>query len=384
MFAEKEELNQKMSIDITNRESAAKYNLAIDEDTAFTIYFDIYKYCKEKEYLYFKMEENTAVAPFFYDVSYVKDELVQIHPIFKSVDMDQAKEHIESLFNNKMVKLHYANEERTEIKMEIDSFWFITKIKIPFELHKEMIREEEKDKYMIELYNINKKRKKMAKLLNAYLKPNGGDYKNIINDLLANFDLDENANNNNNANNYTNKGNDDNDNDNNDRNEDSRNDISENMDRSESLYNSNANENNNEREEIIIENNNNNNNINNDDDHEFQEQMKKIFNKKKKANAKKNEVGYQAVITFKNRSKKSWPIGSIKFKIDKEKSKTILNDENIIYPDYEMAHKQDGDFSFIFDENTPIGEYDCFFDVFFDGNKIEGAQFELAGKIKSS
>ena len=382
MITEKEELNLKMSIDITHRESAAKYNLPIDDDTAFTIYFDVYKYDEDKEYLYFKMEENTAVAPFFYDVSYVKDELIKIHQIFKSVDIDQAKEHLEMLFNNKKVKLHYANEERTEIIMEIEAIWFIEKIKIKFELRKEMIREEEKDKYLIQLYTINKNKKKKAKLFNAYLKQNEGAYRNIINELLANFDLDENANNNNNANNAnnnTNTGNDDNDN----RNDDSRNDDSRNYERelsrenSESLYNSNANENNNEREEIIIENNNNNN------DKEFIEQMKNTF-KKKKVNAHKCEIGYKADITLKNRSKKPWSIGSIKFKIDKEKSNPMLNDENIIYPDYELASKQDGDFSFIFDENTPIGEYDCFFDVYIDGKKLEGIQYELYGKIKES
>ena len=207
------------------------------------------------------------------------------------------------LFKNKKVKLHYSNEEKTEIIMEIEALWFIQKINIKFELHKNMISEEEKDDLMIKLYHINKKRKKMAKLLNNYLKPNQANYKTIIDQLISSFDLNEI-----NTNNVTNNGN----------------------------------------------------------------------------LAKKCEIGYRAVIILKNKTKKTWPIGLIKFKIDKEKSKPLINDENIAYPDYEIAHKQDGEYLFIFDENAPIGEYDCFFDVFVNGNKLEGVQFELSGKIKSS
>ncbi len=323
MSTDNEELILEMSKNITQRESASKYKLPIDEDTSFFIYFDIWN----KEYLYFKMEENTAVSPFFYDVSYVKNDLIRIHPIFQSVDMDQAKEHLDMLFKNKKVKLHYSNEEKTEIIMEIEAIWFIQKINIKFELHKNMISEEEKDDLMIKLYHINKKRKKMAKLLNNYLKPNQANYKTIIDQLISSFDLNEI-----NTNNVINNG----------------------------------------------------NNNENENDNEFIDQMKSIFTNKKRALAKKCEIGYRAVIILKNKTKKTWPIGLIKFKVDKEKSKPLINDENIAYPDYEIAHKQDGEYLFIFDENAPIGEYDCFFDVFVNGNKLEGVQFELSGKIKSS
>ena len=64
MSTDNEELILEMSKNITQRESASKYKLPIDEDTSFFIYFDIWN----KEYLYFKMEENTAVSPFFYEI----------------------------------------------------------------------------------------------------------------------------------------------------------------------------------------------------------------------------------------------------------------------------------------------------------------------------
>ena len=111
--------------------------------------------------------------------------------------------------------------------------------------------------------------------------------------------------------------------------------------------------------------------------------MKKIFNRNKKANAKKRETGYEAFISFKNKTKKTWPIGSIRFVFDEDKSKIICKDENIKYPEYEIYQNQDGDFSFIFDENTPIGEYYCFFDVFFEGKKLEDTKLGLLGKIKN-
>ena len=84
-----------------------------------------------------------------------------------------------------------------------------------------------------------------------------------------------------------------------------------------------------------------------------------------------------------NKSKKAWPIGIIKFKIDEENSKTKLKCQEIEYPKYEIAPTQDGDFSFIFDENSPIGDYSCVFDVFIDGKKLEDTKLELTGKIKS-
>ena len=318
----KKELNVKMSIEVPNQENVIKYQLSIDEDTGFYIYFDIYKY-EEKEYLYFKMEEHTADAPFFYDVSYVKGELDNIHRIFKSCDMDQVKDHLETLFASNKVKLHYEDEEKTMIIMEFKAILFNTEYIIPFKLQKEMIRQEEKDAKMIKLYNIDKNILKMANLLYHEYKSNGDIYKKILDDLMANFDLKEKP-----------------------------------------------------------ENNNNPINTNNEIDEEYLSQIKKIFNKTKKGVAKKCEKGLRVDISIKNKSKKIWPIGIIQFKIDEENSKTKLKCQEVIYPDYEMGKNQDGDFSFIFDENVQIAEYSCLFDVFIDGKKLLDTKLELAGKIK--
>ena len=42
MSMTKKELNVKMSIEVPNQENVIKYQLSIDEDTGFYIYFDIY------------------------------------------------------------------------------------------------------------------------------------------------------------------------------------------------------------------------------------------------------------------------------------------------------------------------------------------------------
>ena len=325
MSLTKNELNEKMSIEVPNQESVIKYQLSINnEDTGFYVYFDIYKY-EEKKYLYFKMEEYTAVAPFFYDVSYVKEELDDIHRIFKATDMDQVKVDLETLFASNKVELHYEDEEKTMIIMEFKAILFNTEYIIPFKLQKKMLREEEKDDKLIKLYKINKMNLKIANLLYHELKPKEDIYKKILDDLMANFDVKEKSENNTN----------------------------------------NPSQNNNEV------------------DKEYQAQIKKIFNKAKKVHPQKCEKGYQAVIILKNRSKKVWSSETFKFIMDEENSKTKLKCKEIEYPKYEIAQNQDGDFSFIFDENSPIGEYSCVFDVFIDGKKLEDAKLELTGKIKS-
>ena len=75
---------------------------------------------------------------------------------------------------------------------------------------------------------------------------------------------------------------------------------------------------------------------------EFETQMKKIFNRSRRVKAKKCEVGYEAAIIIKNKTKKTWPIGSIKFIIDEDKSNIVCKDENIKYPEYEINQNQDG------------------------------------------
>ena len=63
------ELKLKMSIEVPNQPTVIKEQLAIDNDPSFDIYFDIFN-GERKKYLYIKLVENSAVAPFYYNRSY--------------------------------------------------------------------------------------------------------------------------------------------------------------------------------------------------------------------------------------------------------------------------------------------------------------------------
>lgn len=61
-----EELNElklKMSLEVPNQPTVIKTQLPLDNDTSFDIYFDIFN-GERKKYLYIKLIENSAVAPF--------------------------------------------------------------------------------------------------------------------------------------------------------------------------------------------------------------------------------------------------------------------------------------------------------------------------------
>jgi hypothetical protein len=187
------ELKLKMSIEVPNQPTVIKEQLAIDNDPSFDIYFDIFN-GERKKYLYIKLVENSAVAPFYYNRSYTIEELRELDPIFMAVDINKAKGHLKRLFENNKVKLTY-NEETGGIKMILEVRLFYDPYPITFELYKEMIPDNEKDEQLINLYNINKRKLKFAKkLLGLY---EGKIDQNIIEELRNIFDIENNAANNN-------------------------------------------------------------------------------------------------------------------------------------------------------------------------------------------
>ena len=80
--------------------------------------------------------------------------------------------------DNKRVKLRYEGDM---IIMELYVDFFCDRVKIEFELYKEMVPQKEKDKKLIELYFINKRNYKIIKELQ----------KNHINNLNGVFDLND-------------------------------------------------------------------------------------------------------------------------------------------------------------------------------------------------
>ena len=155
------DLDNKMATEVPKKETAFVERLAIDEDTSFDIYYDIYN-DGNTDYLYIKMTENTAVAPFYYNRSFTIEELQELDDIFRTCDLNEIKDHIKSLFKEKRIKLIYDNNKEI-IKMELSVVLFVTKYKIYFKLYKQMIPEEIKDEQMLNLYEIEKNKIKMIK-----------------------------------------------------------------------------------------------------------------------------------------------------------------------------------------------------------------------------
>ena len=178
MFKNKRDLSMSTKISENLNKSAYKAKLDIDEDTSFDISYDTFIYEENKKYIYIKLEENTAVAPFYYNRSYEINQLHQINNIFKAVDIEETKEKLKSLLDNKRVKLRYEGDM---IIMELYVDFFCDRVKIEFELYKEMVPQKEKDKKLIELYFINKRNYKIIKELQ----------KNHINNLNGVFDLND-------------------------------------------------------------------------------------------------------------------------------------------------------------------------------------------------
>ena len=160
MFKNKRDLSMSTKIAENLNKSAYKAKLDIDEDTSFDISYDTFIYEENKKYIYIKLEENTANAPFYYNRSYEINQLHQIHNIFRAVDIEETKERLKSLFDNKRVKLRYEGDM---IIMELYIDFFCERIKIEFELYKEMVPQKEKDKKLLELYFIQKRNLKILK-----------------------------------------------------------------------------------------------------------------------------------------------------------------------------------------------------------------------------
>ena len=342
----KSELNFQMSKEVPNQETVSKEALKIDEDTSFDIYYDIY----DEKYLYIKLQENTALAPFYYNVSYDIDELRVLDNIFKAIEIDKVKGHLKDLFDNNKIKLEYKSQDKKVIIMRLEVALFFGTYTIDFELDKVMIPEDEKDEMLNKLYNRNKEKLNFAKELFVQFHSNANLYKNILDILSANFDMSgviiKNIN--------TNENN--------------------NIANNNSLENSNINESSILEKSDIVE-----------DKEKFENRIKKIFKNKKGVNLEKTKDGNMAVLNLKNRTKTTWNIGFFKFKLVKieDNNSKSLTLKNIDYPIYEIKPKEEGDFIFYFEEIKQPGDYKCIFDIYINGQKIDYAQLNLVMNLSN-
>ena len=154
----KENMKKDIDLKLAQKVTEKKAQLKVNEDTEYNIFYDI---CQEddQKFLYIKLEEITANAPFYYNRSYTIEELHAIHKIFKVFDKDDFEEllsYLKDLFDNGKIKLSFADPNEDIIEVELNVILFSKSFNLNFELYREMIPNK-KDEKMIELYELNKK-----------------------------------------------------------------------------------------------------------------------------------------------------------------------------------------------------------------------------------
>jgi len=143
-----------MSIMVEQQPTVENTILPIDEDTSFDIIYDIYD--GDKSQLYIKLQEKTALAPFFYNRSYNLEELHNLHKLFKICDsIEEVKEELKKYFDSKVIKLEYSKNKES-VLMKIDVTLGVTKYTVDLELYKEMIPISQKDSTLMTLYGRQK------------------------------------------------------------------------------------------------------------------------------------------------------------------------------------------------------------------------------------
>ena len=357
------ELDKEMANEVPKKETVYVERLSIDEDTSFNIYYDIYN-DGNTDYLYIKMTENTAVAPFYYNRSFTIEELQELDDIFRTCDLNEIKDHIKSLFEEKKIKLIYDNENKTIIKMELSVVLFVTKYKIYFKLYKEMIPEEIKDRELLNLYEIEKNNikmiKELASIFNSFSNQEEKDIGGKLKELIFQFQIpgieDGELN-------FGGKS--------------GKNIVkmeNQNFDKKEI----NMKEKKTEDEKIISENTDlfiskisgnttTQNKIN-----------YKIFTNAKKQGKRYrlNEENNTIVLSLKNNTDEDWPMNDIRLVCNEQTSTIKCTVEDLMY---DIEKEQDGEFILKFDPKDliPGKKYQCNLELFLKGEKIKDGYAEL-------
>jgi hypothetical protein len=383
MDMDKREIDLKLAPNFEKRINANKAILPIDNDTAYDIYFDICEY-EENKYLYIKMIENTANAPFYYNKSYTIEDLHSLHKIFKADNIDEVKIDLKTLFDQKKIKLSF-DKNKEIILMELDVINFATNYKINFELYKEMIPFEEKDQRLIDLYNIEKQKLKVLKEINLLiknLKGNKGE-KDFIFELKKKIDF------------YEIPG---------------LNEINENKKKIE-IENEKKNKNKNEKPEYNNENIqsiNEKKEINNpymsiersQSISEEKDDEKEMYNsditiERKKSVVKNQKICKNLLKEYIFRIKKGkfdiylelnnfydmdWPFEKVQLICDE---KSDIKPKDIEYPMYDIEPGQDGDFTISFNkDDIKPGKFKCYLQLYVNGVKMDDSDIELNIKAK--
>ena len=334
MEMDRRQTDLKLAHNFEKDNNVEKVQLPINNDTSFDIYYDICE-IENTKYLYIKMIENTANAPFYYNKSYTIEDLYELHKIFKSDDIDEVKEDFKSLFENGKITLEF-DKGGSIVNMKLDVINFATNYKINFALYREMIPCEEKDQKLLDLYVLNKKNLKTLKEFYSFLEKYKGknDEMPIAEDLvkkIKSFDIPG----------------------------------IETVNENDDIDNS---------------------DINNPD---IKPERKQTIAKKSKICPslqnkyifKIDKGNFTIFLNLQNIYDFNWPVGKTHLKCDEENSnlKPLSFDE----PPYEIEKQQDGDFKVYFNkDDIKPGKYICNLNLYVNGVKLEDSDIELNIRAK--
>ena len=152
--------------------------LAKNEEVEY--YFNFFK---EGNGIHFTLKESKVYSPFTFEGTFTLDEIIERHKGFKACDdINEAIGHLKVLFANNKITIENSDykEERYlylkawDISEEFDSERFALKRKMT----------DNKDKALLDLYNIQKEQIKLLKKMQKYLTEEHPLNKEISENLL--------------------------------------------------------------------------------------------------------------------------------------------------------------------------------------------------------
>ena len=145
----------------------------VDRDKQTSLNGDtIFKFSSEvkDDVLVLTLSEIGALCPFIYRGKFSKDDLEQQHPVFKSCDnLEEIEKHIDVLF--KKGKISILQNDEDGIALTIIIYFMAGEATFRLDLEKKMTTD--KDDVLIELYDRQKKGKKIFKELEEQLEKSG-------------------------------------------------------------------------------------------------------------------------------------------------------------------------------------------------------------------
>ena len=164
------ELNNKIKIEKSENVDKAK-QIRLNEDTLFK--FDC---IVNEDKITLKLSEIDNLAPFIYIINLDLDGIREKHKVFRACDdLDEVKEHLDKLFQNKKILLSQDKEEEIELKIKVNYISYEDEFQITLE--RKMT--DNKDAILLKLYEIQKNKEKLIKDSIKYEKYGGYNIKEI-------------------------------------------------------------------------------------------------------------------------------------------------------------------------------------------------------------